>query len=136
MMSMEWRMWAPGRIILEIAAVLVTVGGLFDVFTPHLPQRLVMICGGNVAAQKLTRELLRALGGALVAIGAASTFLVTTSGGNPDPSTLVLILLLIGPAEFVNAFSMFRVGSPFYFPLAFASLAILGAALWWPHHLR
>jgi hypothetical protein len=129
-------MWAPGRIILEIAAGLITAGGLIDVFTPNLPSNLVMICGTNEAAQKLARELLRALGGALIAVGATTAYLVATSGADPDPSTLVLILLLVVPAELINAISMFRVGSPFYFPLAFASLALLGATLWWPHHLR
>ena len=129
-------MWAPGRIILEIASGLITAGGLFDVFTPNLPSNLVTICGANEAAQKLSRELLRALGGALIAVGAATAYLAVTSGANPDPSTLVLMLLLVVPAELINAVSMFRVGSPFYFPLAFASLTILGAALWWPHQLR
>jgi hypothetical protein len=129
-------MWTPGRIILEIAAGLITAGGLYDVFTPQLPSNLKKICGASESAHRLTRELLRALGGSLIAIGAATAYLVTTSGANPDLSTLMLMLILIVPAELINAFSMYRVGSPFYLPLAFTALAILGVVLSWPHNVR
>jgi uncharacterized protein YjeT (DUF2065 family) len=129
-------MWSAGRILLEIAAVLITAGGLYDVFTPQLPSNLKKICGANEGAHKLTRELLRALGGALIAIGVAVAYLVIVSGPNPSPSALVLVVLLVLPAELINSICMFRVGSPFYFPLAFALIAVLGVALEWPHHLR
>lgn len=129
-------MLAPGRIVLELAAVLITAGGFYDVFTPRLPSNLVKICGANEAAQRLARELLRALGSSLIAIGAATAYLAAASPANPEPSTLVLILLLILPSELINAICMFRVGSPFYFPLVFALLAVLGVVLWWPHCVR
>jgi hypothetical protein len=129
-------MWTPGRIILELAAGLITAGGLYDVFTPRIPSNLKKICGATESAQKLTRELLRSLGGSLAAIGVAVGYLVIVSGPNPDPSVLVLVLLLVLPAELMNSICMFRVGSPFYFPLGFVLMTILGVALWWPHHLR
>jgi uncharacterized protein YjeT (DUF2065 family) len=129
-------MWSAGRIILESAAGLITAGGLYDVFTPRLPSSLKKICGTTEGAHRLTRELLRALGGALVAIGVAVAYLVIVSGPNPDSSELVLVLLLVLPAELINSICMYRVGSPFYFPLAFALIAVLGVALWWPYHLR
>ena len=129
-------MWALGRIVLLFAAGLITAGGFYDVFTPRLPSNLDRICGATEGAQRLTRELLRALGGSLIAIGLATAYLVTASGASPNPSTLVLVLLLVLPSELINAFCMFRAGSPFYFPLAFALLAILGVALWWPHLSR
>jgi hypothetical protein len=129
-------MGALGRIILLLAAGLITAGGFYDVFTPRLPSNLVRICGATEEAQKLTRELLRALGGSLIAIGLATAYLVAASAASPNPSTLLLLLLLVLPSELTNAFCMFRVGSPYYFPLAFALLAILGVALWWPHPLR
>jgi hypothetical protein len=121
-MPMEWQMWIPGRIILESAAGLITAGGLYDVFTPRLPSNLVKICGTTESARRLVRELLRALGGSLVAIGAATGYLVIVSGPKPGPSVLAIVLLLVLPAELINAFSMFRVGSPFYFPLALPCL--------------
>ncbi|MGD0737960.1 MAG: hypothetical protein ABR957_00095 [Terracidiphilus sp.] len=129
-------MWTSGRVLLEFTAVLITAGGLYDVFTPRLPSNLKKICGVTEGAHRLTRELLRALGGSLTAIGVAVGYVVIVSGPNPDPSVFVLVLVLVLPAELINAFSMYRVGSPFYFPLAFALLTILGVALWWPHHLR
>jgi hypothetical protein len=129
-------MWASGRIILECAAGLITAGGLFDLFTPRLPSNLARICGANDGAHRLARELLRALGGSLITVGAAAAYLVAMSGVNPAPATLVLLLVLVLPAEFTNAISMYRVRSAFQFPLAFALLTILGVALWWPYHLR
>jgi len=135
MMSVERQMWVPGRIILEVSAGLIIAGGLYDVFTPRLPSNLAQICGANEGAQKLTRELLRALGGSLIAIGVACAYLVTVSGAQPDGSTILPILLLVVPAEFINAICMFRAGSPFYFPMAFGLLTILGAALWWAQPL-
>jgi hypothetical protein len=120
--SMEAQMWVPGRFILELAAGLITTGGLYDVLTPRLPSNLAKICGANQGAQKLTRELLRALGGALIALGAGCAYMVTVAGANPDPSILVLILVLVVLSQLINAICMFRAGSPFYFPLAFASL--------------
>jgi len=121
------------RILLYVAATLITAGGLFDVFVPRLPSNLAAACGENERAQKLLRELLRALGGALVAIGLGVFILVATSGAQAQPLTLILILVLVVPAESINAFCMFRAGSPFYFPLAFALLALLGVVLAWPH---
>jgi uncharacterized protein YjeT (DUF2065 family) len=135
-MSLEWQMWTSGRILLEVAGVLITAGGLYDVFTRRLPSNLKKMCGETEGAHRLTRELLRSLGGSLIAIGAAVAYLVLASGPNPDPAVLVVVLLLVLPAELMNAICMFRVGSPFYFPLAFALITILGVALWRPHHLR
>jgi hypothetical protein len=129
-------MWTSGRIILELAAAAITAGGLFDVFTPNLPPNLVRLCGASPGAQRLARELLRALGGSLVAIGAATAILIATSGPDPGSSTLLLILLLVAPAEGTNAFCMLRIGSPFYIPLGFVLLTVLGVVLAWPHPAR
>jgi len=128
-------MWSAGRVILEFAAGLITAGGLYDVFVPRLPANLEKICGANEGARGLTRELLRALGGTLIAIGVSVAWLVIVSGPNPDPSALILVLLLVLPAEIINSICMFRVGSPFYFPLAFALIAMIGVAMEWPHRL-
>lgn len=121
------------RIVLETAAALITLGGLYDLFTPRLPPHLVAICGGSESASRLVRELLRALGGSLVAIGLTVAVLIGASGTPVQPQTLLLVLLLVIPSEGINAFCMYRVGSPFYFPLAFALLAILGVVLGWPN---
>jgi hypothetical protein len=120
------------RILLEIAATLITLGGLYDLFVPRLPLNLALICGDNRQAYRLVRELLRALGGALTAIGIAVFVLVALPGPPLPPATLLLVLLLVVPAEGTNALAMRRVGSPFYIPLAFIALTLLGVYLAWP----
>lgn len=120
------------RIMLNTAAALIVLGGLYDLLTPKLPPNLAAICGDNARARKLVRELLRTLGGSLVAVGTTVAVLVNTSTPETTHRTLLLILLLVIPAEGVNAFSMRKVGSPFYIPLTFLLLTILGVAIAWP----
>jgi hypothetical protein len=118
--------------MLYCAAALIALGGLYDVFVPRLPSNLAAMCGGDERACKLVRELLRALGGSLVAVGATVAFLVSRLDGQNRPRTLMLVLLLVLPSEGINSFSMYRVGSPFLVPLAFTLLALLGVFLAWP----
>jgi hypothetical protein len=119
------------RIVLNSAAALIVLGGLYDLLTPNLPPKLAAICGDNNRARKLVRELLRALGGSLVAVGATVAALVNTSTPQTTHHTLLLILLLVIPAEGINSYSMRKVGSPFFIPLAFLLLTVLGVALAW-----
>ena len=124
-------MLIAARILLETAATLIAAGGVFDLLVPRLPPNLSALCGENEPARKLARELLRALGGALVAVGIAMFTLVATSGAHVQAGTLVLILILVLPAEGINAFCMYRVGSPFYIPLTFVLLTVAGVGLAW-----
>src|ERR1700743_1328885 len=119
-------------IVLNTAAALIALGGLYDLLTPKLPPNLAAICGDNERAQSLVRELLRALGGSLVAVRAAGAALVNTSTPETLRRNLLLILLLVIPAEGINSLSMRKVGSPFFVPLAFLLLTVLGIALAWP----
>ena len=121
------------QIILETAAELITLGGLYDLFVPRLPPNLAAICGENLQERRLVRELLRALGGSLVAIGVAVSILVAVSPQPMQPLTLIVVLRLVLPSEGINAFCMFRVCSPFYVPLTFAILTLVGALLGWPN---
>ena len=114
------------RVLLGFAAILIAAGGLFDIFTPKLPINLAAACAGNETAMKLVRELLRALGGALAAIGAAVLAIVLTSANSFRPRDLILILLLVVPAEGVNAICMRRVRSPWQIPAAFIALTLVG----------
>jgi hypothetical protein len=120
------------RIVLNSVAALIVLGGLYDLLTPKLPPNLAAFCGDNARARELVRELLRALGGSLVAVGATVAALVNTSTPETHHRTLLLILLLVIPAEGINSYSMRKVGSPFYIPLAFILLTTLGVALAWP----
>ena len=120
------------RIVLNSAAALIVLGGLYDLLTPKLPPNLAAICGDNDRARKLVRELLRALGGSLIAVGATIAALVNTSTPETTHRNLLLILLLVVPSEGINSYSMRKVGSPFFVPLAFLLLTILGVFLAWP----
>jgi hypothetical protein len=121
------------RVIIEVSAALIALAGLYDLFVPRLPLNLALICGGNQPAARLARELLRALGGGLLAVGIAVLILVETADPTVRPLTLILVLVLVLPAEGVNAFAMRRVGSPFYIPLAFVVLTLIGVVLAWPN---
>jgi hypothetical protein len=115
-----------------VCSGLIVLGGLYDIFAPRLPENLHAACGADERASRLVRELLRALGGALVAIGLAVAVLAAEFGLQDRREALLLILLLVIPSEGINSFCMYRAGSPFYVPLAFLLLALLGVALAWP----
>jgi hypothetical protein len=127
---------ALARLLLLTSAALIALGGVYDVLAPRLPANLAAMCSGDERACRLARELLRALGGALVAIGLAVGVLVVAAGFPVRPLTLSLILLLVVPSESVNAFCMYRVGSPYYIPLAFVLLTCAGVLMAWPGMLR
>lgn len=118
------------RIVLETAATLIALGGLYDVFVPRLPGHLRTLCGQDGQSAGLVRELLRALGGSLIAIGLAVGILAA-SLPVPTHRTLILVLVLVLPSEGINSYCMRRVGAPFYVPLGFALLALLGVTLAW-----
>lgn len=117
------------RILLTAAATCIVLGGLYDVFTPQLPPNLAAKCAGNEAGRLAIRELLRALGGCLVAIGAAVGVLATTIARPHQGYAVALILILVLPSEGLNAMGMWRAGSPYVAPLAFIALTVAGAAL-------
>jgi len=124
-------MQSVARAILAISGLLIALGGFYDLFARRLPLNLLAICGVNHRVQSLARELLRALGGALTAIGTSVCAVALTAHPVPTHPELLLILLLVLPAEGVNAAAMRRVGSPWKFPFAFALLTLIGVALAW-----
>jgi hypothetical protein len=122
------------QIILNCAATLISLGGLYDVLVPKLPSNFVAMCHGNAEACKLARELLRALGGSLFAVGATVALLVNGVGLQNQSRTILLILMLVVPAEGINAFCMYRVRSPFFIPLTFVLLTVLGVVIALANH--
>jgi hypothetical protein len=117
------------RLILNLTAALITLGGLYDVLTPRLPPNHVERCQGNARALELVRALLRALGGCLIAVGIAVLILVNAPASREEMWALWAAFLLVALAEGLNAWGMYKVGSPFYFPLAFVMLAAVGVTL-------
>jgi len=108
--------------------VCIALGGFYDVCTPQLPSNLVIQGGGNQQAYRVVRELLRALGGCLVAIATAVVVLANVVGVKHDGYAVSLVLILVLPSEGMNAFGMYRVGSPFFVPLLFILLTLVGVA--------
>ena len=122
-------MYLCSQIVLTIAAVCIAIGGLYDIFMPRLPSNLAEKCAGNEGACMVIRELLRALGGCLVAIGASVGAVIATMDLKHDPRAMALILTLVLPAEGLNAMGMRRVGSPYAVPVLFILLTLTGAVL-------
>jgi hypothetical protein len=118
-------------VVLNGAAALIILGGLYDLFVAKLPHNLAVICGSNGRAYKLVREFLRALGGSLVAIGATAAILINEPVIPGRHRTLAIVLLLVVPSEGINAVAMYRVGSPFFVPLVFIVLTVVGVLLAW-----
>ena len=119
----------PSLLVLNLAGVLISLGGLYDLFTPRLPAHLASRCEGNPAALELVRALLRALGGCLVPIGLTVAALADIPARQGHAWALGIILVLVVPAEGLNAWGMYRVGSPYYVPAGFILLALVGVAL-------
>jgi hypothetical protein len=130
-MIQGWRrhLYLYSRLVLTAAATCITLGGLYDVFTPQLPPNLASRCFGNEDGRIAIRKLLRALGGCLVGIGAAVGVLASTLTRQYDSRTVALILTLVLPSEGMNAIGMHRAGSPYLVPLFFIILTVAGAAL-------
>lgn len=122
-------MYLYSRIVLTVAAACIALGGLYDVLTPQLPPNLARRCFDNEDGRIAIRELLRALGACLVAIGAAVGVLATTMPSQHNGRAITLILTLVLPSEGMNAIGMHRVGSPYVVPLFFILLTVSGAAL-------
>jgi hypothetical protein len=122
-------MYVYSRIVLLIAAVCMAIGGLYDVFTPRLPANLRVSCNGNQKAAVVIRELLRALGGSLFAIGVSVGLLANHFARGHDPRTLAVIAFLVVPSETANVFGMCRARSPYRIPLFFLVLTVAGVAL-------
>ena len=92
-------MYLYSRIVLTIAAICIASGGLYDVFTPRLPSNLAAKCSGNDAAGIVMRELLRALGACLAAIGATVAIVTTGMDLRHDRRAIAVILMLVLPSE-------------------------------------
>lgn len=116
-------------ITLDVSAAFITLGGLYDVFTPRLPANLLKPCGDSADARTLVRALLRALGGCLVAIGVAVLVLANGPLARGERWALGMILLLVVPSEGLNALGMWRVKSPYYVPIGFILLTVAGVVL-------
>jgi hypothetical protein len=123
-----------GLKILKCAAVLVLLGGCFDMLLPTVPANLVGYLGvakADVSPQLslLLLGLLRALGGCLVTIAITALLIINGPLKRGEKWASWALLILIGLSESINASQMWRFGSPYYFPLSFVALTVFGLML-------
>ena len=123
-----------GLIVLNCAAGLVALGGCYDMLLPAVPSNLVRYLGvarADVSPQlsALLLGVLRALGGCLLAIGITALVLVNGPIRRGERWAAWTLLILIGVSESINASQMWRFGSPYYAPLGFVTLTVIGVLL-------
>ena len=123
-----------GLIILNCAAVFVMVGGCFDMLMPTVPSNLLRyleITKTEASPQlsSLLLGLLRALGGCLLAIGITAILIINGPLKRGERWAPWALLIMISVSEGVNASQMWRFGSPYYAPLAFVALAVVGVVI-------
>ena len=121
--------------ILNCTAALVTLGGCFDMLLPTIPSNLVAylkLANHHEVSSELSTLLLgilRALGGCLLAIGITGLFIINGPLKRGERWAAWVLVLLIGLSEGINASQMWRFGSPYYVPLAFAALTVAGVII-------
>ena len=123
-----------GLVILNIAAALVIIGSLYDLLVPTVPPNHLRYVGaldpaGMSRFARLDLAMLRSIGGCLLAIGVTCLLLINGPVRRGDAWARLAVVLLIGVAEANNACRMYPFASPWYAPLSFAILAVVGAAL-------
>ncbi len=119
---------------LVLAGVLVIAGSLYDLLVPTVPGNHLAYLGvaeGSLDPRfaELDLAMLRSIGGCLMAIGITTLVLVCGPIRRGETWARVAVVVLVTISEGNNAYRMYRFGSPWYGPLGFAVLAIVGAAL-------
>ncbi len=122
--------------LLYIAGSLVIAGSMYDLFVPTVPSTHVTYLGVTPETMlpkfaALDLGLLRALGGCLLSIGATALILVHGPIRRGEHWAMLALVMLVGVSEGINSFQMARFGSPFYAPLTFVGLILIGVGLVW-----
>ena len=120
--------------LLYVAGCLVIAGSMYDLFVPSVPATHLAYLGVTPPTMdpkfaSLDLGLLRALGGCLLAIGATALVLVHGPIRRGERWAMLALVMLIGVSEGINSYQMARFGSPFYAPLTFMGIMLLGSGL-------
>ena len=123
-----------GLIVLNSAAVLIVVGGCYDIFLSQLPAHLnnylgVVVDGLDVQFERLVLALLHALGGGLVAVGLAALVLINWPIRRHERWASATVLIMVILAEGANAWGMWIVDAPWWAPLTMIGLTLVGIVL-------
>jgi len=121
-------------IILNCAAASVMLGGCYDMLMPAVPSNLLDYLGITKAElsprlASLLLGFLRALGGCLLAIAATAFVIINGPLKRGERWASWTLLILIGLSEGINATQMWRFGSPYYWPLTFVALTVVGVVI-------
>jgi hypothetical protein len=125
---------AVGLFLLNAAGVLVIAGALYDLFVPSVPANhlsYLEVADGRLDPRyaELDLAMLRSIGGCLIAIGVTTLILANGPILRGERWARLALAVLVGVSEGNNAYRMYPFGSPWYGPLGFAVLALVGAAL-------
>src|SRR3954452_19627037 len=125
-----------GMGLLYVAGSLVIAGSMYDLFVPTVPTNLLAYQGVTQATidprvAALDLGLLRALGGCLLAIGATALVLVHGPIRLGERSACLALVMLVGVSEGINSYRMSRLGAPFYAPLTYVGIMLVGVGLVW-----
>ena len=128
--------WKIGMGLLYAAGSLVVARSMYDLFVPGLPANLLAYQGVTQATidtrvATLDLGLLRALGGCLLAIGATALVLVHGPIRRGERWALLTLVMLVGVSEGTNSYQMARFGAPFYAPLTYVGIMLVGLGLVW-----
>ena len=123
-----------GLLFLNVAAVFVIGGSLYDLFVPSVPAnhlRYLQAYDGQLDPRfaELDLAMLRSIGGCLLAIGVTALLLANGPVRRGEGWARLAVAILVVLSEGNNAYRMYPFGSPWYAPLGFAVLASTGAAL-------
>jgi hypothetical protein len=128
--------WKLGLGLLYFSGNLVIAGSMYDLFVLTVPSTHLAYLGVTPATMDprfaaLDLGLLRALSGCLLAIGATALVLMHGPIRRGERWVNLALVMLVGVSEGINAFQMARFGSPFYAPLTFVGLMLVGGGLVW-----
>jgi hypothetical protein len=123
-----------GLILLNVAGFVVIAGSLYDLLVPSVPSNHLTYLGAiggrlDPRYAALDLAMLRSIGGCLLAIGVTTLVLTNGPVRRGEGWARLTVAVLIGVAEGNNAFRMYPFGSPWYGPLGFAALAVVGSIL-------
>jgi uncharacterized protein YjeT (DUF2065 family) len=132
--KLDMSRWVVGLAFLNIAAIFVIAGSLYDLLVPSVPANHLTYLGtadGQLAPRyaELDLAMLRSIGGCLLAIGVTALVLANGPVRRGMVWARLAVAVLVVVAEGNNAYRMYPFGSPWYGPLGFAALAAVGAAL-------
>jgi hypothetical protein len=121
-------------ILLNCSAAAVMAGGCYDMLTTVVPSNLRDYLGMTKAEMSprlasLLLGFLRALGGCLLAISVTAFLIINGPLKRGERWASWTVLILIGLSEGINASQMWRFGSPYYWPLTFVALTVVGVMI-------